>query len=46
LAQIEDPRLKEKGAAAAAKMGLDFEYRFTGYGELQSFMKAAAQAGN
>jgi hypothetical protein len=43
LAQIEDPQLKAKGAAAAAKMGLDFEYRFTGYGELQRFMKAAAQ---
>ena len=35
LAQTEDPELQAKAEAAAAqKLGLAYEYRFTGYGEL------------
>lgn len=45
LAQIEDAALTEKAREIAARLGLDFEYRLTGYGELASFMAEAAQAG-
>ncbi|MDL2407914.1 DUF1638 domain-containing protein [Rhizobium calliandrae] len=34
LSQEEDPALQEKAKAAAAYLGLDYEYRFTGYGDL------------
>jgi hypothetical protein len=36
LAQTEDQRLTSAAQAAARKLGLEYEYRFTGYGELQS----------
>jgi hypothetical protein len=36
LAQTRDGALEEKAKAAAARLGLAYEYRFTGYGELQS----------
>lgn len=36
LSQIEDAALVEKSRAAAAKLGLAFEHRHTGYGELES----------
>jgi hypothetical protein len=39
LAQIKDRVLEEKAQAAAAKLGLTYEYRFTGYGELESELK-------
>ena len=38
LAQTEDPELTALGEAAAARLGLTFERRFTGYGGLQSFL--------
>lgn len=38
LAQVEDAVLLAKAKAAAEKLGLGFEYRFTGYGELASEM--------
>jgi hypothetical protein len=44
LAQIEDAALTEKAREIAERLGLDFEYRLTGYGELASFMAEAAQA--
>jgi hypothetical protein len=34
LAQTKDPDLEHKAKAAAARLGLAYEYRFTGYGEL------------
>jgi hypothetical protein len=34
LAQVEDMDLQQKAQAAASKLGLAYEYRFTGYGEL------------
>jgi Protein of unknown function (DUF1638) len=36
LAQTHDDGLAVKAKAAAEKLGLDYEYRFTGYGELAS----------
>ena len=36
LAQVEDADLRRKAEAAAKKLGLAFEYRFTGYGELET----------
>ena len=38
LAQIEDPELVDKAKAAAEQLGLAYDYRFTGYGDLQTFM--------
>lgn len=35
-AQVEDPELDAKAEAAAAKLGLAYERRFTGYGDLQN----------
>lgn len=34
LSQIEDERLQEKARQAAETLGLAYEYRFTGYGDL------------
>ncbi len=34
LSQEEDPELQKKAKAAADYLGLDYEYRFTGYGDL------------
>ena len=36
LAQTEDKSLQEKAKAAAKQIGLEYEYRFTGYGELET----------
>ena len=41
LAQTENAELTEQAKAAAAQLGLAFEYRYTGYGELESFMADA-----
>lgn len=42
LAQTKDELLVENAQAAAQKLGLGFEYRFTGYGELASEMARRA----
>jgi hypothetical protein len=34
LSQVEDEKLQEKARKAAATLGLTYEYRFTGYGDL------------
>ena len=34
LSQLEDAALQEKARRAADYLGLDYEYRFTGYGDL------------
>jgi len=39
LAQNEDKLLKEKAQAAADYLGLKFEYKFTGYGDLNLSLK-------
>ena len=42
LAQTEDAALQDKARAAAAQLGLDYEFRFTGYGELADELSARA----
>ena len=42
LAQTEDAALEAKAKAAAERLGLAYRYRFTGYGELGSFIRAAS----
>jgi Protein of unknown function (DUF1638) len=42
LAQVKDAALEVSAQAAAVRLGLDYEYRFTGYGELESEMAARA----
>lgn len=44
LAQIRDEELAKKALAAARKLGLNYEYRFTGYGELEDGLKARSTA--
>ena len=39
LAQVRDADLERKAEAAAVKLGLQYEYRFTGYGELKTDLK-------
>lgn len=35
-AQVKDPALEAKAKACAEKLGLSYEYRFTGYGDLET----------
>ena len=42
LAQTDDPELTAKAEAAAARLGLRFERRFTGLGGLADFVRKAA----
>lgn len=42
--QVSDPELLEKARACAARMGLAFEHRHTGYGELQDALTALPRA--
>ena len=44
LAQTHDEQLVENGRKAAERLGLAYEYRFTGYGELESDMAARAKS--
>jgi hypothetical protein len=46
LAQIDDPQLTQKAQDCADRMGLHFERRITGYGDLTQWMGAAAQPQN
>jgi hypothetical protein len=39
LAQTRDEELGKKALQASRKLGLDYEYRFTGYGELETGLK-------
>ncbi len=45
LAQIEDAGLVERAKAAADRLGLAYEYRYTGYGELGRFLNTASLEG-
>ena len=45
LAQIEDAGLVERAKAAAELLGLAYEYRYTGYGELGKFLNTASLEG-
>jgi len=42
-AQTNDPALLEKAKECADRLGLDFEHRFTGYGDLATSLRAAAK---
>lgn len=43
LSQVEDEALQQKARRAADMLGLEYEYRFTGYGDLtQSLLRAQA----
>jgi hypothetical protein len=42
LAQTRDEELAKRAMAAAKKLGLRYEYRYTGYGELDTAMRARA----
>lgn len=44
LAQTADPALDAKAQAIAARLGLAYEYRFVGYGDLEGLMRAAKPA--
>ena len=44
LAQTRDEELAKKALEAARKLGLNYEYRFTGYGELEDDLKARSAA--
>ncbi len=46
LAQTHDPDLDAAAAAAAERLQLNYEYRFVGYGELQTSIIAAAAGVN
>ncbi len=43
MAQVEQPGLREAGARAAEQLGLDYEYRVTGYGQLQTSLQRASE---
>lgn len=41
LAQTRNPELEAKARAIAERLGLGYEYHLAGYGELETFMRAA-----
>jgi hypothetical protein len=41
-AQTDNPALVDKGRECADRLGLEFEYRFTGYGDLEKVLKLQA----
>ncbi|MGB2108150.1 MAG: DUF1638 domain-containing protein [Candidatus Puniceispirillum sp.] len=43
IAQTRDPALLNKARDAAAMLALDFDYRYTGYGEFTDFIATASQ---
>ncbi len=45
LAQTDDAVLQAEGRRAAQRLGLEYEYRFTGYGDLAAFVERAARRG-
>lgn len=42
-AQTDDPALTARARDCAERLGLDFEYRWTGYGDLETVLKAQAK---
>jgi Protein of unknown function (DUF1638) len=43
LAQTDDAELRARAEAAARRLGLAYQYRFAGYGELEGFLAAAVE---
>ena len=44
-AQTDDPALRARAEECARRLGLDFEYRFTGYGDLATALAGQADTG-
>jgi hypothetical protein len=44
LAQTEDPKLQQMAKAAADRLELEYEYRFTGYGDLKANLTLKARS--
>ncbi|PVA11854.1 hypothetical protein DC366_02635 [Pelagivirga sediminicola] len=44
-AQTEDPALRAKAEDCARRLGLEYEYRFTGYGDLKTALAAVPKPG-
>lgn len=44
-AQLRDPELEAKARICAERLGLEYEYRFTGYGDLEGFLEQANAQG-
>ena len=42
IAQTESDSLQEKACQAAIELGLDYEYRYTGYGDFNGFLHKLA----
>ena len=42
IAQTESESLQEKAREAATELGLDYEYRYTGYGDFNGFLDKLA----
>ena len=42
-AQLRDPKLEAKAQDCAERLGLEYEYRFTGYGDLETTLAALDQ---
>jgi pyridoxal/pyridoxine/pyridoxamine kinase len=43
LAQTDDEKLQDEAKRAADFLGLEYEYRFTGYGDLTTSLLSAAR---
>lgn len=43
LAQTDDPALRREAEACARRLGLDYEYRFTGYGDFGRHIRIVAE---
>ena len=43
LAQVENPALQTQADEISARLGLEYEYRFTGFGELENSLSALAE---
>ena len=41
LSQEEDPELQKQAREAAEQLDLEYEYRFTGYGDLETVLRNA-----
>ncbi len=42
-AQIKDEQFEQEAKAIAGRLGLEYEYRYTGYGDLQTYMHKTAK---
>jgi hypothetical protein len=43
-AQVKDSELEKDAQSIAKRLGLEYEYRYTGYGDLQHFIRAGAKS--